>query len=68
MMNGCEILFQFTFGHINKNLKCSGGIWHGLSKGVEDGRRPPALRAAIFASGHPCTGHKPISGVAAETG
>jgi 3-methylcrotonyl-CoA carboxylase beta subunit len=27
------------------------GIWHGVSKGVEDGRRPPALR-----SGHPWGG------------
>jgi hypothetical protein len=30
-------------------------VWEGVSKGEEDGRRPPALRA-----GHPPNGHKPF--------
>jgi hypothetical protein len=38
-------------------------VWRGVSKGVEDGRRPPALRA-----GHPRNGRKAASGVARPQG
>jgi hypothetical protein len=35
------------------------GVRLGVSKGVKDGHRPPALRA-----GYPGNGHKAVSGVA----
>jgi hypothetical protein len=38
-------------------------IWHGVSKGVEDGRRMPTLWA-----GHPRNSHKAVSGMACPQG
>jgi hypothetical protein len=42
-----------------QGVRGSMGVWRGVSKGVEDGRRMPTLWA-----GHPCNGCKAISGVA----
>jgi hypothetical protein len=45
------------------NLQSIRPVWHGVSKGVEDSCRQPALRAS-----HPQNGHKAVSGVSRSAG
>jgi hypothetical protein len=49
--------------HICRIVDVCKPVWHGVSKGVEDCRRPPALQA-----GYPRTGHKAVLGVARPQG
>jgi hypothetical protein len=47
----------------DRSVEMSRGVWRRVSMGVEDGRRPPALRAA-----HICNGRMAVSGVARTQG
>jgi hypothetical protein len=62
-MSATDVSFSFRFSEIYHALVSSTGIRRGVSKRVEDGRRPPALRA-----GHPQNSHKAVSRVACPQG